>query len=466
MVRLLKIFRPIGRIVPEVAMPKRRVALTEKILWTLFALAAFLIMAEIRLYGVAPGYDPFRAYRVIFASNRGTLMELGIMPIVNAGLILQVLAGSGLVGIDLSEPEDKALFSVAMKALALILTAVTASSYILMGYYGTLTPTASVVAFAELVTAGLVIILLDEMLQKGWGLGSGISLFILAGVCREIWWSCFGFDPWSGYVGAVIAFFQSLIGGGNVWDSVYRRNLPDMIGLLSTAAVFLAIIYLDNIRTEFPVSHARFRGVRGRYPIKLLYVSVIPVIFASMLFYNYILVTQLIWSRITPHEGIWWDILGRFEDGGGGMPQPISGLAYYLMSPRSLEGVVADPVRAIAYAGLLILACALFAYLWVQIGGVGPADVARQLIDSGMFIPGFRRSYGIAERVLRRYIPTIALISGITVGAIAAFSDFLGVFGSGTGVLLAVGIVYQYYQSLVRERALEMYPALAAIMGR
>ncbi|HID11824.1 MAG TPA: preprotein translocase subunit SecY [Candidatus Latescibacteria bacterium] len=464
MVSFLGAFKPVARFIPEVQMPKRRVPLVERLVWTASALAAYLIMCEVPLYGVMVGRDPFEATRVIFASRRGTLMELGIMPTVNAGLILQVLAGSGLISVDLSRSEDRSLFSIAMKVLASILTMVMSLSYIIAGTYGPLPFTAAAIVFAELMLTGLVIILLDELLQKGWGFGSGISLFILAGVCREIWWQCFGFDPRRGIaVGAILAFLQSLT-AGDVWSSIYRGGtLPDMIGLASTVVVFLILVYLSNVRAELPISHAGIRGARGRFPIKLLYISVIPVIFSSMLFFSYINIVYLVWTRVTPHDSFLWDVVGRFEEGG---MVPKAGLAYYLFAPRSLTDVMAHPVRASVYATLMVVSCAIFANLWIQIGGVGPADVARQLIDSGMFFPGFRRVYGIAERVLQRYIPTIALLGGIIVGVIAALSDFLGVFGSGTGILLAVEIVHQYHRILQRERAIEMYPGLVTVLGR
>jgi protein transport protein SEC61 subunit alpha len=53
--------------------------------------------------------------RVILASNRGTLMELGITPIVTSGMIMQLLAGANLIDVDFSLKEDRALFSGAQK---------------------------------------------------------------------------------------------------------------------------------------------------------------------------------------------------------------------------------------------------------------------------------------------------------------------------------------------------------------
>jgi len=103
--------------------------------------------------------------------------------------------------------------------------------------------------------------------------------------------------------------------------------------------------------------------------------------------------------------------------------------------------------------------------VWLEVGGLGPAKVARQLMDSGMQIPGYRRSSKPIELILKRYIPVVTVLGGIIIGLVAGFADFLGVFGSGTGILLAVGIVYQYYELLMRERVAEMYPAFRRILG-
>ena len=55
------------------------------------------------------GSDPFYWARVIMASNRGTCMELGISPIVTAGLVMQLLAGSKLIDVDNSVKADREL---------------------------------------------------------------------------------------------------------------------------------------------------------------------------------------------------------------------------------------------------------------------------------------------------------------------------------------------------------------------
>jgi len=487
--RFLRMFGPLSRFIPEVSPPKRSVSFNEKLFWTLMALAIYLIMSEVRLYGItSTRWGELAALQVIFASRRGTLMELGIGPIVTAGLILQLLAGSGMIACNFSDPEDRSLFTTASKVFSIIMIGVQACAYLIGGVYGALQPMAALVIFIQLMIAGLVLMLLDELLQKGWGIGSGISLFILAGVAQSIFWESFGLTPALGdgnSRGAFIALAQivpRIMTGSPImvgdppeqrgiwsWSHIFVRpvdpTLPAMLGLITTIAVFLIVIYVEGVRVELPISYARYRGFRSRYPIKLLYVSNLPVIFASALFANVYLFSQLLWSQPWGQGNFWVGLLGRYEAGEGGQPIPVGGLVYYVIPPQSLSAVAASPDRAIVYTGIMIAFCVVFSLTWLEVGGLGPRTVARQLIDSGMQIPGFRRSGKPIESLLNRYIPTVAILGGLTVGLIASVANFLGVFGTGMGILLAVGIIYQYYQLLMQERVADMYPAFRRFLG-
>jgi preprotein translocase subunit SecY/protein transport protein SEC61 subunit alpha len=451
--------------------PERRVGLNEKLFWTGIALVLYIVMLEVPLFGMGVGgaNDPYLYLRIIFASNRGSLMELGIGPIVTAGLILQLLAGSNMIACDFSDPEDRALFTCASKVLSLILIGVQASAYIIGGAYGTLDLRVTIIIFIQLLTAGLVLMLLDEMIQKGWGIGSGISLFIMAGVAQRVLWdSLLPMGPMEDgkLYGALIAFIQSLINREPLSQAIVRPGgYPALLGFLTTIVVFLIVIYVEAVRVELPVAHARYRGFRGRYPIKLLYVSNLPVIFASALFANIYLVSQLLWSRFYPDLPFWVNILGQYEMGSTGQPTPIGGLVYYVISPRSLSEVVANPLRALIFVGIMVSFCVVFSRTWLYVGGQNPRAVAKQLVDSGMQIPGFRRSYRPIETILARYIPVVTMLGGIIVGLISAVADFFGVFGTGMGLLLSVGILYQYYQLLMQEQLSEMYPGVARFLG-
>ncbi len=464
--RFLSLFKPIGRILPEIKKPQRKVSFNEKIFWTALVLIVYLVMTEIPLYGIsATASDQFNVLRVIFASNRGTLMELGIGPIVTAGLILQLLVGSSIVKCDMSNSEDRGLFTSASKVFSIIFTAVQAGAYLISGMYGTdLASTTYIVIFFQLIAAGIIVMLMDELVQKGWGLGSGISLFIVAGVAQTILWSMF--SPSSGlFVGSLssllnnqVTLSQWIIGSG---------PYPSLLGFIATIVVFIIVIYLNGVRVELPMTYAGYKGFRSRYPIKLLYVSNLPVIFASALFANVYFFSQILWStqgRPAPGTNIIIDILGQYQNVNGTI-SPTGGLAYFVTPPNNLQLVAADPLRAIGYIGILVIFCAVFSLVWLEVGGLGPSKVAKQLMDSGMQIPGYRRSGKPIELILKRYIPVVTVLGGIIIGLIAGFADFLGVFGTGTGILLSVGIIYQYYELLMRERAAEMFPAFRRILG-
>ena len=467
--RFLRAFKPLAGYMLEVAPPDRRVGFWEKIFWTGLALIIYLVMTEVPLYGVGRGgQDPLIYLRVIFASTRGSLMELGIGPIVTAGIILQLLAASEIIECDFSDPEDRGLFTAATKFFSILLTAVNALAYILGGVYGRLDFPTGLVIFSELVVAGIILMLLDELIQKGWGIGSGISLFILAGVAKNIWWQTFSPAPVGDgkYYGAIPATIQFIMEGN--WKSLImrERGYPTLLGLITTIAIFLIIIYMEGVRVEIPISYARYRGFRSRYPIKLLYVSNLPVIFTSALFANIYFISQLVWSNFNrENTHFWLNLIGKYEVEEWGV-RPIGGLVYYITSPNGLTGVINDPVRAIAYLILMVTFCALFSLTWLEVGGMDPKTVARQLVSAGLQIPGFRRSSKPIEILLNKYIPTVTLLGGILIGFLAAISDFLGAFGTGTGILLSVGIVDQYYQALVQEQITELYPGLRRLLGR
>jgi len=487
--RFLSLFKPLSRFMPEIAKPTRKVGFNEKLFWTAMALILYLVMAEIPLYGVGTGGWDLTYLRVIFASHRGTLMELGIGPIVTAGIILQLLVGAGIIGCDMSNPDDRALFTTASKVFSIIMTGVQASAYLIGGVYTQTTTTAEgttvtvplaagtmLIIFAELLFTGIIVMMLDELVQKGWGIGSGISLFIMAGVAQQIFWESFApYMVAENYTyGAIVASIQAIARGSPLNLFVRGGGYPTMLGFLTTIVVFIIVIYIEGVRVELPIAHAQYRGFRGRYPIKLLYVSNLPVIFASALFANVYFISQLLWSTAgqpTPETAPFLlNILGQYNvipstTGGQSQIVPVGGLAYFMTAPRDITNVVADPLRAIGFTGIMISFCIVFSLTWLEVGGLGPSTVAKQLVDSGMQIPGFRRSGKPIEMVLKRYIPTVTILGGFIVGLIAAVSDFFGVFGSGMGVLLSVGILYQYYQLLMQERAAEMYPALRSFFG-
>lgn len=148
------------------------------------------------------------------------------------------------------------------------------------------------------------------------------------------------------------------------------------------------------------------------------------------------------------------NLLGIWGDVGGGGPArayPIGGLCYYLSPPETFSHIIEDPIHAMLYIIFMLSSCAFFSKCWIDVSGSSAKDVAKQLKDSKMVMRGFRNSSMVKE--LNRYIPTAAAFGGLCIGALSVLADFLGAIGSGTGILLAVTIIYQYFEIFIREQS-------------
>jgi len=454
-------------VIPEVQQPEKKVPFKERVLWTAITLFIYLVCCQIPLYGIRSNEssDPFYWSRVILASNRGTLMELGISPIVTSGLVMQLLAGSRLLEVDQSNKDDRALFNGAQKLVGIIITIGQGTAYVLSGMYGDVSDLGAgnaLLIVLQLLFAGIIVILLDELLQKGYGMGSGISLFIATNICETIIWKAFSPQTTNQgrgteFEGAIIALFHMLITRNDkvraLKEAFYRQNLPNITNLIATVLVFVVVIYFQGFRVDLPIKSARARGQQGTYPIKLFYTSNIPIILQTALVSNLYFLSQLLYRRFPTNFliglfGQWREIQG-FQ--GQTQAIPIGGLAYYVSPPPNLAALLADPIHTIFYLTFILSTCAFFSKTWIDVSGSSAKDVAKQLKDQQMVMKGHREKSLV--RQLNRYIPTAAAFGGLCIGALSVTADFLGAIGSGTGILLAVTIIYQYFEIFVKEQA-------------
>lgn len=463
--RFLNLVKPIMCVLPEVSTPEHKIPFKEKIMWTVITLFIFLVCCQIPLYGIktSTAADPFYWMRVILASNRGTLMELGISPIVTSGLVMQLLAGSKIIDVDHSLKDDRALFQGAQKLFGIVITIGEAVAYVLSGMYGEIKDLGAgnaILIIVQLFLAGIIVIILDELLQKGYGLGSGISLFIATNICENIIWKAFSpttINTGRGteFEGAVIALFHLLITRTDkvkaLKEAFYRTNLPNIWNLLATVFVFLVVIYFQGFRVEIPVKYQKLRGQQGSYPIKLFYTSNIPIILQTALVSNLYFFSQLLYRRYSSNPLV--QLLGRWQEVDTGMGTnsiPIGGLAYYVSPPSTLAEIMYDPFHAFFYFTFILVSCALFSKTWIEVSGSSPKDVAKQFKDQDMVVRGFRTKSTFS--VLSRYIPIAAAFGGMCIGALTVAADFMGAIGSGTGILLAVTIIFQYFEMFVKEQ--------------
>ena len=488
MASLRNFIKSVGTVLPEIPKPERKPSLNERFVWTGIALIAYLVMATTPLFGFGgPGHqqDQLAFLRVVFASTQGTLMELGIGPIVTSGLILQLLVGSDIIKLNMSDSADRAIFGSATKFLTLIVIVGESLAYILGGALGPactagattgcLTPNQDLIIFVQLFVASLLVLLLDEMIQKGWGIGSGVSLFILAGVCQTVMWYTFSPIPFAVSTGVteLFGFIPATISAAfsnNLGEIVVRQfKYPSLLTFALTIVMLLVLVYIEGIRVELPITSIKYRGFQGVYPIKLLYVSNIPVILVSALGANVTFFSRLLYNYVGSNPPGWLKYIAVFPPASANSTTsssyPTGGLVYYMTAPQGVNNTVSDPIHAAIYLLYLVGMAVLFARLWVEIGGLNPKAVAKNLMDAQVQVPGFRRTGLSIEQMLNRYIPTLTIIGGILIGLVAGVSDLFGVFGTGIGILLMVDIILQYYQMLLKEQVEEVSPALAGLIG-
>lgn len=469
MARFLHVIRPLMSVIPEVAAPTYRITLQQRVLWTIATLIFFLSCCQIPLYGInradSASSDPYYWLRVILASNRGTLMELGISPIVTAGMVMQLLAGSRIINVDQSNKSEKALFSGAQKLFGMVITIGEAVAYVLSGMYGDVRELGAancILIILQLSMAGMIVIVLDELLQKGYGFGNGISLFIATNVCETIVWRSFSItiiDIGNGpeVEGCIFALFYLLYNRPNKFSALYeaftRSHLPNLTNLLVTVLIFGAVTYVQSFRIEIPVKNSKHRGQEGRYPIKLFYTSNIPIILQTALVSNLYFFSQLLYKRFGGNLLV--NIIGRWSENstvinGTQVQQsvPVGGLAYYVSPPTSFTALIFDPLHTIFYLLFILSACAWFSKTWIDVSGSSAKDVAKQFKQQDLVIKGFRDNS--TQTVLDKYIPPAAVLGGVCIGLLTVVADFVGAIGSGTGILLAVTTITQLSESFAK----------------
>ncbi|XP_064448139.1 protein transport protein Sec61 subunit alpha isoform X1 [Mirounga angustirostris] len=410
-IKFLEVIKPFCAVLPEIQKPERKIQFREKVLWTAITLFIFLVCCQIPLFGImsSDSADPFYWMRVILASNRGTLMELGISPIVTSGLIMQLLAGAKIIEVG-DTPKDRALFNGAQKLFGMIITIGQAIVYVMTGMYGDPAEMGAgicLLIIIQLFVAGLIVLLLDELLQKGYGLGSGISLFIATNICETIVWKAFSpttINTGRGteFEGAVIALFHLLATRTDkvraLREAFYRQNLPNLMNLIATVFVFAVVIYFQGFRVDLPIKSARYRGQYSSYPIKLFYTSNIPIILQSALVSNLYVISQMLSVRFSGNFLV--NLLGQWADVSGGGPArsyPVGGLCYYLSPPESMGAIFEDPVHVVVYIIFMLGSCAFFSKTWIEVSGSSAKDVAKQLKEQQMVMRGHRDTSMVHE---------------------------------------------------------------------
>jgi preprotein translocase subunit SecY len=480
---------PVLTRMPSVQRPEGHVPFRRKMYWTGGILVLYFFLTNVPLWGIeTAGNDFFGQFRSLLAGGQGTVLQLGIGPIVTASIVLQLLGGANLLGLDTdNDPRDQAIYQGLQKFLVVVMVVLTGAPMVFLGNF--LQPSQQLaqsmpggalgvefLIFAQIAAGGILLLFMDEVISK-WGVGSGIGLFIVAGVSQSLVGGLIFWEGGVGNQGLIPTWFDIVAGNiSNVppllsMDGVaFLLMQAEILGLITTLFIYVVVVYAESVRVEIPLSHARVKGARGRFPVKLIYASVLPMILVRALQANIQFLGQILNSTMASMPA--W--LGVYDGNG----QVVGGFFYYLApvyNPNAwmwwTAGTSAEPwqvlIRVAVDLTFMILGGAIFAVFWVETADMGPDATARQIQNSGMQIPGFRKNQGVIEKVMERYIPQVTVIGGALVGLLAVMANMLGTIGNvtGTGLLLTISITYKLYEEIAEEQMMEMHPMMRDMFG-
>jgi len=472
----LDFIEPLVPFLPEVQVPSRPPAVTEKIFWTAVVLLLFYVMYHVIPFGAELRGGTFVEFiQTVLASRTGTLLTIGIGPIILASIFLQLFAGAKIIEVNFQNPHDKAMFNATQKSLAIVLAIIETVLFVLPGAY--LGPAAQFgnsglimgLIIAQIAFTSILLMFLDEVVSK-YGIGSGISLFIAAGVALAVVQGSFtlifggvGVDPSQTVLGR-------LAEGG---ATAIPRALIAFLPIVFMFVIIVMSLYAEGVRVEIPLS---FRGFGSRFPVKLLYVSVLPVILTSALLMNVQLLSRSLLynttldvggTNVLQYVGV-VDATGQLRDGLLYFISPLQNPLYVgsyegylsLLSGSTVVFGIPEWLHIVVYTLIYITMCVIFGQFWMEASGMSASAVAKQITTTGLSIPGFRNDPRIVEQILDKYISTIAILGSMFVGLLAVMADVTGAIGTGTGILLTVSIVAKFYEDFKQQNLLEMYPGI------
>lgn len=463
--------------IPEVRSPSKKGTLKTRLKWTFGMLVLFVFLASIPLFGVdGSAAEYFRTLELLLGAKIGFLLTLGIGPIVTASIILQLLKGSGIINFDMSTEDGKFFYHGTHKLLTFFFILIESFVFVAFGAVTAMQEYFWLVV-VQMALGGFIVFYMDEVVKK-WGFGSGTSLFIAAGVGGALFLQFFSPFTTTGDIDItdsdnmpVGKFFQFFLILASSQDMVALAQTV-LVPVLVTFGLLALIVFFQAINVEIPLSFGRVRGQSMKWPLNFFYSGVIPVILVAALGANLQLWARLLQGAAEKSGASGFvtflseNVFGQFTQDG----QPISGLINWLQPVNLIENfgsffTMAGWPHAVTYTLYLVIGSTLFAYFWVQTAGMDSKSQAKQIINSGLQIPGFRKDVRIIEKVLDRYIVPLTIMGGIGIGLLASFADLFSALTSGTGILLLIMIIYQFYQQLARE-SMEDFSLLRQLMRK
>ena len=476
--------------IPEVRKSEeKKLSFNIKLKWTLIVLISFFVLANIPLFGLSKNaLARFEYLAIILGTEFGSIISLGIGPIVMASIILQLLVGAKILNIDTTTSEGRRFFQGLQKLLVMFFIIFEATIYVVMQglqAYPALTYGVQILIF-QLILGGLAIFYMDDLMQK-WGFGSGVSMFIAAGVSWNLIARAFQFigkDPVTGgiiiqYSGKIFVFIQSLVGKD------VTGATSALAAILVTILIFLMVVWAQSLKVEIPLSFGRLRGYSVKWPLVFFYASVIPVILVAALMANLQLFGGLMENAAQPcfndnsildrsletctggaKISSFFTFLGKFTDG-----IPIGGFAFWIGSTNIVDLLIRKSFsmiylwQALVHTIFFVIFATLFSVFWVKTANIDSKAQAKNIMASGLQVSGFRQDERVLESILDRYIMPLTVMGGAAVGLLASLTDLFGALVSGTAMLLVIMIMFQFYQNIAKQHEVDMHPAVRKFMG-
>ncbi len=475
-------FRKIFQFIPEVKSPdEKKLSFNVKLKWTLMVLVSFFVLTNIPLFGLSNNaLDRFKYLAIILGTDFGSIISLGIGPIVMASVILQLLTGSGILNIDTATSEGRKFFQGIQRILTFFFIIFEAVIYVLMQGLQAAPGLAPLLIF-QLVLGGLAIFYMDDLMSK-WGFGSGISLFIGAGASWRLITSALQFIDQQGKnclldfgktacPGKIFVLIQSVI-------NKYPTELISAAGaIIVTILIFMVVVWTQSLKVEVPLSYEKLRGYSMKWPLSFFYASVIPVILTAALIVSLQVFGGMLETAAAPCliqggtcTGVakfasYFGFLGHFVQG-----QPVSGLAFWMGSSNLLELTIRGGflprylLQGLTHTIVYVILSTLFAVFWVKTSGMDAKSQAHKITASGLQIAGFRQDERVLESILERYILPLTVMGGVAIGLLASITNLMGALISGTAILLVIMIFFQFYQSIIQQHQTDMNPAFRKFM--
>ncbi|KAH3679882.1 hypothetical protein WICMUC_000625 [Wickerhamomyces mucosus] len=460
--RLIDLAKPFVPLLPEIEKPYSALSFDDKVVYTIAA-GIIYILAQLPVYGTSSiTNDPIYWIRPIFGAEKGTLLEFGAFPIISSGLIFQLLASLRVIKVNFQSRTDRELFQTSQKIFSIFQYFLLTNLFLLTGYFGYNLSFYQIIAInLQLVGAGFVFTLISEIIDKGYGFGSGALTFTTVNIAANFVGDFVGISSvhttrgWErqGALINLISNIRTKPFTNAIVDSFTRSYLPNLTQFYAVAATILGAVYLQNFRIDLPIRSNKVRSVSNVFPIKLLYTGALPLLFSYVVLFYINIVGYAIVNGIFKNDPthIAVKILGHYVTGGFSGNFVVENFSLlYLFSPSSgLFASLLSPIKTIVFFGTIALSSALFANTWSVNSGSGPKDIAAQFKDQGVSISG-RRDVSVSKE-LARVIPVAAVSGGLALAVLAEAGEVFGANGKAAAAVVAVGSAFSFLEEIASD---------------